>query len=128
MKKILLKISFLGVVLFSIVLLFSTSESKYECVGKLEKDNKSSDVVLYMKLKEYRWWVHLWNDSDGIVNVEVPGKYLDVFFHLQKIGDQIQIWKEKGKLIGGYYSTLSQHISLLTDFGNFEGKCKKMER
>ena len=127
MKKILLKLLVIGLLLLSVVILLSSKETKFECIGKLESNNVTSDMTIYMKLKEYRWWVHLWSDSDGMVNVEVPGKYLDVFLYVQKVGDQIQIWKEKGKLIGGYYSTLSEHVGLLTYFGNFEGKCKKIE-
>jgi hypothetical protein len=126
MKKILIRFSILLMIVLIIVFLFSVKESKFECIGKLENNNLTSDVTLYMKLKEYRWWVHLWNESDGLVWIEVPGKYLDVFFHIQKVGDQIQIWKEKDKLIGGYYSVLSEHLGLFTELGKFSGKCKKM--
>jgi hypothetical protein len=128
MKKILTTIFGFGLVLLTIVLLFSSTESRFECVGKLENNNKTTDVTLYMKLTKYRWWVNLWSDSDGYVNVEIPGKHLQYFQHLEVVGDQIQIWKEKGKLIGGYYSTLSEHIGLMTYFGNFDGKCKRMEK
>ena len=82
MKKILIRFSILLMIVLIIVFLFSVKESKFECIGKLENNNLTSDVTLFMKLKEYRWWVHLWNESDGLVWIEVPGKYLDVFFHL----------------------------------------------
>jgi len=124
MKKIFYKLSALSILLLTIIFFFSTKEFRYECNGRLESNNIASQKILYFKLVEYRWWVHLWNDSDGIVNAEIPGKNLEYFSELKEVGDQIQIYKRKGSLIGGYYSKLSNHIGLDGDFGNFEGKCK----
>ena len=32
--------------------------------------NKEVAEVAHVRLTEYRWWVHLWSESDGIVEVQ----------------------------------------------------------
>lgn len=127
--KTILKLIVVGVLVFVILVFFSTTETKYLCNGDITKDSKVRDSTIYLKFTEYRWWVHLWgNGSDGMMDMEIPGKTYDSFHYVKRIGDQIQFWRDKGSLIGGYYSTLSGHMGLNNHFGVFEGECKVIDK
>ncbi len=79
-----------------------------------------------MKLTEYRWWVHLWSDSDGMIQVEIPGKFLDSSTNIKEVGDQIQIFDYQ-KRMKGYFSKLSKFISINTFSDFFDGTCKEIK-
>ena len=46
-------------------------ETQIVCKGKFYSDGKALDEEeIYFKVLKYRWWGHLWGDSDGAVYVE----------------------------------------------------------
>ena len=127
--KIILKLIVIGLILLTVVILFSTTETKYQCNGSMTKETKVTDSTIYLKFTEYRWWVHLWgNGSDGMMDLEIPGKTFINYNYVKRVGDQIQFSKDKGSLIGGYYSTLSGHSGVNDYFGVFEGECKVIDK
>ncbi len=130
LKKPLLIFGGFGLVaatLFSVVVFFSSAESRYECTGTLSTKEITSKAKVFIKIERYRWWVKLWSPSDGALWVEVPNKLFDYYSSLTKVGDQLQISRTKDELKGlwGYYSLLSNNLTLETSMGNFSGQCTK---
>jgi hypothetical protein len=76
-----------------------------------------------MRLTEYRWWVNLWNDSDGMLRVEIPGNNAESFFYLKRVKDQIQIWAERDATISGSYLLPSAKLFIAIKPGDFRGIC-----
>lgn len=114
------------VALLTTVILFSSVQTRYECCGQIKFDNKIENIALYVKLEEYRWWVGLWSEADGSLNIEIPNQHVDYFSHLVEVGDQLQIY-ENGSLAGNL-STLSKTLALKTALGFFDGTCKIIDK
>jgi hypothetical protein len=116
----------LGVVLlFAFVVNFSSVESRFQCSGKLSDPGFSKPSTVYIKVAMYRWWVHLWSESDAALWLEIPNEALDYFGHVIKVGDQLQIYGFQ-KDIKCHFSTLSNALGLSTAKGFFEGTCKRI--
>tara|TARA_R110002020_G_scaffold52042_3_gene146790 strand:+ start:358 stop:756 length:399 start_codon:yes stop_codon:yes gene_type:complete len=129
-KKILKVIAALLVtlvLLFVVVAKFSAIESRYECKGTIISNGITRPTLVYIKLNEYRWWVGLWSDSDGSLNLEVPNEFVDYFGHLKEVGDLLQIFDHSKNLVGSY-SRLSGTLALQTDLGFIDGTCVKIEK
>ena len=64
------------VVGFILVAKYSSATTVYECSGKQdyseEGEQRSYLAKMFVKLEEYRWWVHLWSNSDGFLTVRDP--------------------------------------------------------
>lgn len=113
--------------MLTLVGFFSSTESEFKCTGEFEKNNDLASASLSMRLTKYRWWVHLWNDSDGILKVTAPGLSAEMFYYLIEQDGEIQIWSEKGKPKSGQYSIEKRQINLYTFTGNFRGFCQAIE-
>jgi len=119
----------LGVVaiaLLTVILKFSSAESRSECPGKLSAGQASKPATVFIRLAKYRWWVRLWSDSDAALWLEIPNQTVDYFGHVKEVGDQLQIYGSKND-IKGNFSTLSKALALSTLNGFFDGVCKKID-
>ena len=130
-RKILLWPAILIAVLiiaFVVVVNFSQTETALRCEGEYTSEGHSSPMTLYLALREYRWWVGLWTDSNGNLTVEIhPLGDFRYYDSLKKLGgtDAWQIWIRFGqdaKLLG-QYNGLSKTITLRIPPGSFEGAC-----
>lgn len=137
MKKILKKIIKLFLVLVvGLILIFyilanhSEKETSYKCVGYILMNNNEYPKDFYFRLTEYKWWI-FWADSPGFINLEVPNEWVNIYWDLKNVGDQIQIFEKdfssnKLKIIGNF-SRLSKILRLQTHLGFYDGECKKIE-
>jgi hypothetical protein len=123
MKKIyaivLLFISTLVVILF-----FSETTKNYECTGSFQKN--TTDKVIFLKHKEYRFWVGLWSESKGMLWIEIPGKDVDAVTKIKKVGNSLQLYGYSDE-IKGHFSTLSKFISIKISNDFYDGQCKKIK-
>jgi hypothetical protein len=131
MIKKLLKIAaallVVPVLLYVVAVNFSAIESRYECKGTIISNGITRPTVVYVKLNEYRWWVGLWSDSDGSLNLEIPNEFVDYFGDLKEVGDQLQVFDHSKNLVGSY-SRLSGTLALKTSRGFIDGTCVKIEK
>lgn len=123
--KIVVKLLGLIVVLFIIVLLFPAKEEKYRCASS-GSGSKTEIPIMFVKLIQYRWWVELWSDSDGAVNIEVPNTEYGYFDKVVKSGDQLIISNSSDVTLGGVFSTFSKSLLLNTRVGQFKGLCHEI--
>ena len=63
---------FLAVACFYILVNYSAFTRELTCNGHWKQVEQSKEVaeVAHVQLTEYRWWVHLWSESDGNVAVQ----------------------------------------------------------
>ena len=122
------------VVAFIVIANFSATESGFRCEGEITAQGGTRPATLFMRLTEYRWWVKLWRDSDGMVSIEAPkeGMPYEPYLYLDKVGDsERHIYESSGvgntDLKGAYYK-LSNHLKLDTSRGFFEGECVPLRR
>lgn len=120
--KYLGALAFIVLGLFLFVSNFSIVASSYECIGEIVSGEKQEPVTVYIALERYRWWVGLWNDSDGNMQLEIPNEDIDYYHHTVEVRSQIQIYGEPNEM-KGYFSTLSKTLALKTSGGFFDGKC-----
>ena len=85
----------------------------------------SHPITIYIVLEEYRWWVGLWSDSDGNIQLEIPNETTMYYSHVVEVATQLQIY-DSPKDLKGNLSTLSKILALSTPFGFFDGKCKSI--
>lgn len=113
-------------VLFLFVANFSATEKSFQCSGEITKDNIPQGAkTVYIKLTEYRPWVGLWSDSSGSVHLEIPSEGYEYFDHVDKVGDQLQIYQSyPQKTPKGNFSALSNVLAIDTLYGVFEGNCQ----
>ena len=112
------------VIIFLIVIFFSENTTKYECIGKFQKNN--TDKTIFLKHSQYRWWVSLWSDSIGMMWFEVPNKTVDVSTDLRQGGNLIRILGFDNEL-KGMFSPLSKSISVKISGDFFDGTCKEIK-
>jgi hypothetical protein len=118
---------FVATLLFLFVANFSSVASSFECVGKISSKGNSQPATVYIKLKEYRWWVGLWSESDGALHLEIPNTFVDYFGLVVRVGDQFQIFDFE-KNLKGNFSSLSKTLALSTRAaGFFDGTCTRKE-
>ena len=101
---------------------FSSVTSNYECPGVITNGENAAPKTIYIVLKEYRWWVGLWSDSDGNLKLEIPNEHLDYYSHVVEVGNQLQIYYRPSEM-KGHFSTLSKTLALKIPYGFFDGKC-----
>ena len=123
--KYLAWISLISVLLFVCVVNFSTVKSRFECTGNISFENDLKPTTIYIILEEYRWWVGLWSDSDGNMQLEIPNKTLEYYSHVVEVGTQLQVYNFQ-KEMKGHFSSLSNTLDLSTPLGFFDGKCKNI--
>jgi hypothetical protein len=108
--------------LFIFVANFSVVSSKYKCTGEISLEGNKESKTLFIVLAEYQWWVGLWSDSDGNVQLEIPNNHVGYYSHVVDVGNQRQIYDSPNEMKGNF-STLSKTLSLKTPYGFFDGKC-----
>jgi hypothetical protein len=123
---ILLLLFFGSVLLFVIASKFSSVKSKYECNGILTSGGESNQKTVYIIHEKYRWWVDLWSNSKGNLKLEIPNIAFRYYGHIQKIGYNYMIYYQPNELVGSF-SSLSKTLSIDTQFGFFDGKCKNID-
>ncbi|MCF6319035.1 MAG: hypothetical protein L3J83_07120 [Proteobacteria bacterium] len=114
------------ILLFVFVANFSSVASNFQCTGEILVDEKPSSATIYIVLMEYRWWVGLWSESDGNIQLEIPNKTLSYYSHIVEAGNRFRIYNPPNEM-KGYYSTLSNTLALKTPLGFFDGKCKEIK-
>src|SRR3989344_2583957 len=104
-----------GIILFLVVGNASIVESHYRCDGAWTGTSQGGDpsTTVYMKLQEYRWLMALRSESDGSVTVEIPNEWGEYFGVVERVGDQLQIYKH-GSVpeLRGAFSTLSNTLAI----------------
>jgi hypothetical protein len=122
MKKLLFA---LFAVLLLVQIKFSEIQSKYECDGVFSSADQKTAGKIFIELNEFRFWVHLWSESDGILYTEIPNELFYYYEEISDIGDIIQIYKDNSFV--GQFSKLSKTLALKTPTtGFFDGTCKKL--
>ncbi len=100
-------------------------EYQISCKGKYFLEGKVVDEgEVFFKFQKYRWWVHLWNDSDGTGYVEFKDGHLDYLSDLEILrgwGDIVLDKHGGGKK--GRYSAMSRTMRWIYVDQVFEGKC-----
>jgi hypothetical protein len=87
LKWVLAAVVALGVVLI-VVVNFSERKQFYVCDGETRVGDKSTPDKAYVELSEYRWWVHLWSESDGNLRVQLDkANMIDYLTTVMRIGD-----------------------------------------
>jgi hypothetical protein len=128
MKKTLAAVGLLlgvAAVLYFVIVNFSVITTKYECRGTLMANGADGPVTAFFRLEDYRWWVHLWSDSDGALWLEMPQHGADYYSKISTEGkDSVVIQRKPGE-ISGKFSRLSEHLWLTTAYGLLEGDCSK---
>ncbi len=114
-----------AVFLFVFVANFSSATSSFECSGEISFNGDSHPITIYIVLEEYRWWVGLWSDSDGNIQLEIPNETTMYYSHVVEVETQLKIYNSP-KDLKGNLSTLSKILALSTPFGFFDGKCKSI--
>ena len=112
-----------------IVVKYSAVTKVYECDGVLTRpDDTESIAKVFMKHEHYRWWVHLWSDSDGNVTTESPSELGGSAYYddVEEFGDKMLLGEQCARK--GLFSKLSMSLQLKTDVGLFTGMCKQVER
>jgi len=96
-------------------------ETQIVCKGSFYQDGKALDEEeIYFKFQKYRWWVHLWSDSDGTVHIDRNGT-LDYIHNIKIVGgwgDVVFEGDERGR-----YSAMSRTMRYISGKDVFEGKC-----
>lgn len=127
MKTALKTIGLLIVValgLFFVVVNFSIAAStRYECTGTIGAKEPRQPATVYFRLEEYRWWVHLWSDSDGNLWLELPSAGADYYSKIERLGEDLLNIQRTPSELSGSFSRLSQRLAIQTSLGVFEGNC-----
>ncbi|PHS29173.1 MAG: hypothetical protein COA85_01400 [Robiginitomaculum sp.] len=124
----LLFLGFLSVLIFGVTSNYSSRVSNYECVGTLKYQVGDKSESLYIKLEEYRWWVGLWSESDGNVQLEIPNEVVEYYGYIKEVGNMYQIFESSFQplTLKGNFSKLSKALALSTPYGVFDGMCKSI--
>ena len=128
-------IKYLGLVIVIVVGLLYLNKNHSEevslivCNGSFYSDGKPLEKEdIYFKFHKYRWWVHLWNDSDGRVYVDRDG-YIDVIFDIEVLSGWGDVVFDKfGGAKRGRYSAMSKTMRYVRGNQLFEGKCVEKTR
>jgi len=132
MKLILKKIclSFLLLIFtVCIIVIFSTKEAKFECIGNIATKDTSQLSKVLIKQKNYRWWVGLWNNSDGSIWLEYPNKTVEEYEQVKNVlgGDLITLWNSNKQLKGTFLISSNSLNVDIPRYGTFEGNCKSSQ-
>ena len=104
---------------------FSEKTSTYRCEGAVSSKGDIKSTTVYLKLTEYRWWVHLWSNNDANIRLEVPSLVFPhmYFSDVKKLGDIFQIYDLGGTQQIGVFSNLSNTLRIKLQNSFFDGKC-----
>jgi hypothetical protein len=89
LKIIAVAVLLVGVCLY-VVVNYSGLTQELTCNGYWKElgPNKEVAEVAHVQLTEYRWWVHLWSESDGNVKVQTEKFALAWYFpFVRKLGE-----------------------------------------
>jgi hypothetical protein len=113
MKHVLagiLKIIAVAVLLVGVCFYFVVNHSaltqELTCNGYWKElgQNKEVAEVAHVQLTEYRWWVHLWSESDGNVKVQTEKLALSHYIpFVEKIGERsLALYQFRESKSGGF--------------------------
>ncbi len=124
LKRVLLML-IISVALLLIVVNFSEKTSTYRCEGTIQFKDDVKSTTVYLKLTEYRWWVHLWSNNDANIHLEVPSLVFPhmYFSDVKKLGDIFQIYDLGGTQQIGVFSNLSNTLRIKLQNASFDGEC-----
>ena len=117
---------FFVMALFLVVVNFSSVSSRYECKGKILLGQSSNLKTLYIIVDEYRWWVGLWSNAFGVMQMEIPGEIVNYYSNVNEVGEQLHVYSSSNELVGNF-SNLSKTLTLDTSIGFFDGKCEPLK-
>ena len=126
MKTAAIVIAIIGVLLYVVINHSVAQETKVVCNGSFfSKGQPLPKQDIYFKFQKYRWWVHLWGDSDGVVYVERSGGLLEVIHDIEIVdgwGDVV--FDKVSGVKRGRYSAMSKTMRYVSGGMLFEGKCR----
>jgi len=105
----------------------STSTQELTCKGHW-KDKEGTEVA-HVQLADYRWWVHLWAESDGNVKVQTEKIAMTTFLgFVHKIGEgslTMYMFKDtkNDNMRGGYRVANGEMTIKFMDGWVFIGTC-----
>ena len=69
-------------------------ERQISCKGQYFRNGEVVDEgEMFFKFVKFRWWVHLWADSDGNVYIEHKGGFIEYLSYINPYTpDRSQIW------------------------------------
>lgn len=107
---------------------FLSTKMLYQCSGEFTRAGDDGDPVrLFLKLTKYGSIVSLWSDSDGSLHTKYESKQLmlgNYYPYIKIVGNQFQVYKDhESKQMAGYFSLLSNVISLDGRYGLYDGHC-----
>ena len=77
-KYVAIAVAIVGVLLYVVINRSVAEEKSIVCNGSFYSEGKPLPKQdIYFKFQKYRWWVHLWGDSDGIAYVQPEGGQID---------------------------------------------------
>jgi hypothetical protein len=128
MLKIIAVTLLVAGMLFYVLVNHSTLTQELTCNGYWRE--RGDEEVAHVQLTEYRWWVHLWAESDG--NVKMHAEKLAVANYVEfvrKIGEgSLALYEfrdDKGRgFKGGYRVSKGEMTIKLSDSLIFVGSCK----
>ena len=106
LKIIAVAVLLVGVCLY-VVVNYSELTQELTCKGYWKElgQNKEVAEVAHVRLTEYRWWVHLWSESDGNVQAQTEKFALAHYIpFVRKLGKGslaiYEFWGNESPLIG----------------------------
>lgn len=130
-KLVLCLLVLAGIALLA-VFNFSTTTTALTCDGNLNFHGTapSRADIAHVELSEYRWWVHLWSESDGDLRIQLDNAGLaDYVSRLERVGDgtlaMFVFWDfGKTEMVGGYRVANSELTLKISPKATFMGKCR----
>lgn len=99
---------------------YSAISSRYECIGTYESnDNQIIKGKLFLRIDLYRFYVHLWSNSDGSYFIEDMDGILSY-------GNKLRDDSTTSIFLinnDGIFSKISGNLWIKTYLGLFKGKC-----
>lgn len=114
--------------LFLIAVNFSEADTRYECPGTITSEGAVREKIVFLEIREYRWWVGLWSDSHGSMHLEIPNELVRYFAHLTRTGHQLQVRHGPNGQLQGNFSSLSHTLALASGIGFIDAKCRPLGR
>ena len=119
-------------VCFYVVVNYSELTQELTCNGYWKElgQNKEVAEVAHVQLTEYRWWVHLWGESDGNVKVQTEklalAHYIPFVEKIGKGGLALYEFREikSGDFKGGYRAANGEITLKFSDNLVFVGTCR----
>jgi hypothetical protein len=129
LKTIAVAVLLVGVC-FYVVVNYSALTQELTCNGYWKElgQNKEVAEVAHVQLTEYRWWVHLWSESDGNVKAQTEKFALAHYIpFVRKINEGSLALYEFGESTdfqGGYRAANGEITLKFSDNLIFVGSCR----